>query len=155
MVTSSSHAADQGDRFTVDLALLIVRVAAGVIMAAHGSQKMFGWFGGPGLEAMMAPSGPGGGGIIGLLVSIGECFGGLGLAIGVLTRFSALANIVIMIGAIVLVHGKNGFLLQNGGFEYNFALIGLMLPTLLAGPGRFALGRLIVPKGGGVATVIE
>jgi putative oxidoreductase len=54
---------------------------------------------------------------------------------------------VIMLGAIAMVHGTNGFLLSNQGFEYNFALIGLMLPTLLAGPGSFTIGRYLpLPK---------
>jgi putative oxidoreductase len=137
----------QEDRSQVDVALLIIRFAAGTIMAAHGAQKIFGLFGGPGISGTMGPQGPGGGGIVGLLVGIGECFGGLGMLLGFLSRFSALANIVIMLGAIAMVHGKNGFFLQNGGFEYNIALIGLFLAILIAGPGRYALGRhLPLPK---------
>jgi len=130
------------DRTVVDISLLIVRVVVGVIMAAHGAQKLFGVWGGPGLEMMMGPKGPGGGGIIGLLVVIGEFFGGLGLIVGFLSRFSAAANILIMLGAIALAHGKNGFFMQNGGFEYNLALIGLLIPTLIAGPGRFSIAAL-------------
>ena len=84
---------------------------------------------------------------LGYLVTIGEFFGGLGLVVGFLTRFSAASLIVIMIGAIATVHGRNGFFLQNQGFEYNLALIGLLLPTLLCGPGRFSIGRsLPLPK---------
>lgn len=124
-----------------DLSLLIVRVAAGMIFAAHGAQKMFGAFDGPGLAEMAKMMG-----FLGYLVAIGEFFGGLGLIVGFLTRFSAASNIVIMIGAIVQVHGKNGFFLQNSGFEYNLALIGLMAPTLLCGPGSWAIGRLFMPK---------
>jgi putative oxidoreductase len=95
---------------------------------------------------MMGPEGPAGGGILGFLVSIGECFGGLGLIVGFLSRFSAAANILIMIGAIVMVHGANGFFAPKG-FEYNLALIGLLVPTLIAGPGSYAIGRFIpLPK---------
>jgi len=66
---------------------------------------------------------------------------------GFLTRFSALSLIVIMIGAIAMVHGKNGLFLDKGGFEYCLALIGLLLPILIAGPGRFAIGRFLpLPK---------
>jgi putative oxidoreductase len=126
----------------VDVALLVVRVVAGVIMAAHGAQKLFGAFDGPGLDATVEKRGP-----IGYPVTIGEFFGGLGLIVGFLSRFSAASNIVIMIGAIALVHGKNGFFLSTGGFEYNLALIGLLAPTLIAGPGRYAVGRwLPLPK---------
>src|SRR4051794_7016878 len=104
----------------IDAALLIVRVVAGVIMAAHGAQKLFGAFGGHGLAATVETMGP-----IAYPVAVGEFFGGLGLIVGFLTRFSAASHIVIMIGAIAMVHAKNGFFLSSGGFEYNLALIGL------------------------------
>ena len=145
-MTVETIQATQRDRSQVDTALLIVRVVAGVIMAAHGAQKLFGWFGGPGLSGIMTPQFPGGS-VAGLLVAIGEFFGGLGMLLGFLSRFSALANVVIMLGAIWFVHGKNGFFLQDKGFEYNLALIGLFLPTLIAGPGRYAIGRFLpLPK---------
>lgn len=119
-------------------ALLIARVIVGIIFMAHGAQKMFGLFGGSGLAAVVEGMGP-----IGYLVAIGEFFGGLGLVVGILSRFSAAANIVIMLGAIFKVHGKNGFFSSDGGFEYNLALIGLLVPTLLVGPGVYALSRLL------------
>ena len=80
------------------------------------------------------------------LVTIGEFFGGLGLIVGFLTRFSAASLIVIMIGAIGMVHGKNGFFQQAGGFEYNLALIGLLLPIFICGPGKMSIGRLFMPR---------
>jgi putative oxidoreductase len=94
-------------------------------------------------------------GPLGYLVTIGEFFGGLGLIVGFLTRFSAASLIVIMLGAILMVHGKNGFFMGHGpesklidaGFEYNLALIGLLVPTLIAGPGWWAIGRCLpLPK---------
>jgi putative oxidoreductase len=134
------------DRPAVDLSLLLVRVIVGVIFAVHGAQKLFGAWGGGGLEATVAPP-PDGMGPIGYLVTIGEFFGGLGLIVGFLTRFSAASLIVIMIGAIAMVHGKNGFLLSAGGYEYNLALIGLLLPILIAGPGKYTVGRCLpLPK---------
>jgi putative oxidoreductase len=51
-----------------------------------------------------------------------------------------------MIGAIVTVHGANGFFQEKGGFEYNLALIGLMVPILLCGPGRFSIANLCFPR---------
>ena len=142
------------DRPAVALSLLAVRVVAGVIFAAHGAQKLFGAFGGPGLSAMVQPP-PDGMGLLGYPVTIGEFFGGLGLIVGFLTRFSAASLIVIMLGAIGLVHGQHGFFLgrsptdtlATAGFEYNLALIGLLAPILIAGPGRFAIGRFLpLPK---------
>jgi putative oxidoreductase len=130
---------------SVDWALLAVRIVAGIIFVAHGSQKLFGAFGGPGLEPMIQMLGP-----VGYLVTIGEFFGGLGLIAGFLSRFSAASLIVVMIGAILKVHLPNGFFLgEKLGFEYNFALIGLLAAVLIVGPGRIAIGRLLpVPKTG-------
>jgi putative oxidoreductase len=141
------------DRTAVDAALLIMRVTVGLIFMAHGSQKMFGLFGGPGLSAMVQPP-PNGMGSIGYLVSVGEFFGGIGLVFGFLSRFSAASLIVIMIGAIAMVHGKNGFFLGKGpdttmkeaGFEYCVALIGLLLPILICGPGRFSIAGCFFPR---------
>lgn len=122
-----------------DLSLFILRFVAGVILAAHGAQKLFGVFGGQGMSGMVEMLGP----VVGYLVAIGECFGGLGLILGVLTRFSAASNILIMLGAIAMVHGKNGFFLHNSGFEYNLALIGLLAPIALCGPGNWTVGRYL------------
>src|SRR3954449_2381050 len=132
------------DRPAVGVALLVVRVIVGIIFVVHGAQELFGAFGGPGLTAMVQPP-PDGMGLLGYPVTIGEFFGGLGLIVGFLTRFSAASLIVIMLGAIGLVHGQHGFFLQNQGFEYNLALIGLLAPILIAGPGRFAIGHFL-PK---------
>src|SRR5262245_53868045 len=146
----NNHSTTSTDRPVIDVALLLIRIAVGVIFAAHGSQKMFGAFGGPGLAEIVKMMGP-----IGYLVAIGEFFGGLGLIFGFLTRFSAASLIVIMCGAIAMVHAENGFFLGHGpdstlakaGFEYNIALIGLLAPILLAGPGRYAIGSsLPLPK---------
>jgi len=133
------------DRLAVDVSLLLVRIIVGVIFAAHGAQKLFGVWDGPGLAGITAPP-PDGMGFMGYLVTIGEFFGGLGLIVGLLTRFSAASLIVIMIGAIALVHGKNGFFQSDNGFEYNLALIGLLLPILICGSGRFSIGRLLMPR---------
>jgi putative oxidoreductase len=108
---------------------------AGAIFAAHGSQKLFGTFHGPGLSAWIGMMG-----VIGYPVAIGEFFGGIGLFFGFLTRFSAASIILIMLGAISMVHFKNGFFLEKGGFEYPLALIGLLLPILIAGPGKYTVG---------------
>jgi len=132
------------DRAAVGFSLLVVRVVSGAIFAAHGAQKLLGAFDGAGLQATVEKMGT-----MGYPVTIGEFFGGLGLMIGLLTRFSAGSLIVIMVGAIWMVHGKNGFFLANSGFEYNLALIGLLVPTFLAGPGMLSIGRVLpLPKSG-------
>src|SRR5512132_2556639 len=132
------------DYSTIDVALLIARLVVGVVFMAHGAQKLFGAFGGPGLSAVVGMMGP-----LGYLVAIGEFFGGLGLIVGFLSRFSAAAIIVIMLGAIVMVHGKFGFFMnwmgqQAGeGFEYHLLAISNLLVILIAGPGHFAIGRYL------------
>ncbi len=129
----------QADRPVVDVSLLIVRVIVGVIFAANGAQK-FGLIGEGSLTATveMMQMGP-----LGYLVCIGELFGGLGLIVGFLARFSAASNILIMLGAIAIVHGKHGFFQSDNGFEYNLALIGLLVPVMLIGPGKYSVGRFL------------
>ncbi|PYS47161.1 MAG: hypothetical protein DMF68_16755 [Acidobacteria bacterium] len=136
------------DRSAVDWALLVARIFVGVVFVAHGAQKMFGAFGGPGLSAFVQVMG-----FLGYLVAIGEFFGGLGLVFGFLSRFSAASIILIMIGAIATAHGRFGFFMnwagnQAGeGFEYHLLAIGILLPIVIAGPGRFAIGRFLpLPK---------
>jgi len=132
------------DRPAVDWALLIARVLVGIIFIAHGAQKLFGAFGGPGLSAVVQMMGP-----LGYLVSIGEFFGGLGLVFGFLSRLSAASITLIMLGAIATVHAQFGFFMnwvgnQAGeGFEYHLLAIGVLLPIVIAGPGRFAVGRFL------------
>ena len=140
--------AEATNRSAVNWALLIGRIIVGVVFIAHGSQKFFGAFGGPGLSGFVHMLGP-----IGYLVAIGEFFGGLGLVLGFLSRFSAASIIVIMIGAIAMVHGKFGFFMnwmgqQAGeGFEYHLLAIAVLSSILIAGPGRFAIGRFLpLPK---------
>src|SRR5437016_4465287 len=70
------------DRPAVDLSLLLIRITVGGIFAAHGAQKMFGLFDGPGLSNMVKMMGP-----LAYPVSVGEFFGGIGLIFGFLTRF--------------------------------------------------------------------
>jgi putative oxidoreductase len=132
------------DRSAIDVALLIARVVVGVVFMAHGAQKLFGAFGGPGLSAVVQMMGP-----LGYLVTIGEFFGGLGLIVGFLSRFSAASLIVIMLGAIGMVHARFGFFMnwmgnQPGeGFEYHLLAIAVLLVILIVGPGRFAISRFL------------
>jgi putative oxidoreductase len=113
-------------------------------MIPHGAQHLLGSFNGPGLAGTVQYLGT-----VGYLVAIGEFFGGIGLVAGILSRFSAAAISVIMLGAIVITHAQFGFFMnwtgmQKGeGFEYHLVMIGLLLPTLVAGPGRFSLARLL------------
>jgi len=128
----------------IDVALLIARVIVGIVFMMHGAQKLLGAFGGPGLSGVVQMMGP-----LGYLVTIGEFFGGLGLIVGFLSRFSAASLIVIMLGAVAMVHAKVGFFMnwtgnQGGeGFEYHLLAIAILLVILIAGPGRLAVARVL------------
>ena len=100
------------------IAPLFLRLGLGVIFIYHGYGKVFGAE--TSLGSAWNPELPQ---ILQILVSWGELLGGAAILLGFLTELAALGIIVIMVGAIVTVHGKNGFGMMNGGFEYNFALI--------------------------------
>jgi putative oxidoreductase len=138
MSESSSPGYSRG---AVDVSLLVMRIIVGAIFFAHGAQKLFGPFDGMGLAGTVEMMGP-----MGYPVSVGECLGGIGIMFAFPSRFSAASNIVIMLGVIAMVHGKNGFLLQNEGSEYNLALIGLLFPVLVLGPGRLSVAWLLYPR---------
>lgn len=125
----------------VDLGLLSVRLGLAGVFIFHGGQKLFGLFGGQGMAQLVQGFGP----VLGYLIAVGEFFGGLGLLVGFLSRFSAASLVVIMAGAIALVHGKNGFSAQANGYEHNFTLLMMALAILLAGPGRIAVTQLLPP----------
>jgi putative oxidoreductase len=143
---ATAHYVDvvEQDRTAVDVALLTTRLVAGIVMIPHGAQHLLGSFNGPGLAGTVQYLGT-----IGYLVAIGEFFGGIGLVAGILSRFSAAAISIIMLGAILTTHLQFGFFMnwtgtQKGeGFEYHILMIGLLLPILVAGPGRFSFARLL------------
>ncbi len=133
--------------------LLIVRVVLGVIFFGHGAQKMFGWFGGRGLKATIGyyqtlkipPP-------LGVLAALTECFGGLAVLVGFLSRPAALGLIIVMLVAISKVHWPHGFFLnfslqpgKGHGFEFNLALIAMAAAILVGGGGAVSVDRLINP----------
>src|SRR5262245_17889180 len=114
---------------------LVLRFGLAVIFIYHGVEKV-GASGGTAWHQPPDPSAEPQPVILQLLVAWGELLGGLAVAVGFLTRLAAAGLSVIMIGAIVTVHGKNGFSLQYGGFEYNFAILVICAALILIGPGR-------------------
>jgi putative oxidoreductase len=118
----------------------------GAIFIAHGSQKLFGAFGGRGIEATaegFAATGLVPGILWAWVVAITEFFGGLGILGGLLMRLSAVGISIIMIVAIATVHGKHGLFAQAGGFEYNLMILGGAISLMLLGPGPYSVQGLI------------
>lgn len=128
------------------LGLLILRIVIGITFMAHGSQKLFGWFGGGGLSgtaAMMEGLGIEPASLMAVLSGCGEFFGGLFLFIGLLTRPFALVLMINMTVAILTVHITHGFFSTAGGYEYALVLLTVALMYLINGPGRYAFDTLI------------
>jgi putative oxidoreductase len=124
--------------------LLLLRVVLGLTMAAHGAQKLFGWWGGPGLRGVygwLASVRMRGGWVPVLMIVAAEFGGGLALALGLLTPLAALAIVSAMMVAIATAHWPKGFWNGNGGFEYNLLIIAAAAALAATGPGRFSLDR--------------
>src|SRR5919197_4389781 len=125
--------------------LLLLRVVLGGTMAAHGAQKLFGWFDGPGLDGvkgMLANFGFRVPSLMALGLALTEC-SGLLFALGLLTPFVALGIAVVMLNAVALVHFKNGFWNGKGGYEFNLVLLTVAVAVSATGPGRFSIDRAI------------
>ena len=129
-----------------DWVLTIVRVVLGVVLFAHGAQKLLGWFGGQGFSVTVrtfrdqlgipAP--------LACLAIAAEFFCGLGLIVGLLTRIAALGISITMVVAVLMVHLKYGFFLNwfgnkpGHGIEYHLVVIALALVVIVKGAGAFS-----------------
>ena len=130
---------------------LILRLGLGIVMFPHGMQKLVGWFGGQGFagtyqqftEGMHFPA------IVAILVILAESLGSIGLIAGCLTRIAAFGILCNMVGAIAMVHWRNGFFMnwfgqQSGeGFEYHLLVIAMSLALLIAGAGNLSIDKAI------------
>lgn len=125
---------------------LALRISAGIIFVAHGAQKLFGSFGGYGLEGTgqwMASIGLEPGYLMALAAGSAEFFGGIALILGLLTRPAAFVLAITMVVAIVSVHLQNGLFLSNNGYEFGLALLGISVALVFSGGGKFSLDRKI------------
>ena len=129
--------------------LTVLRVLVGIIFAAHGSQKLFGWFGGGGLAGTaqwMESIGLAPGTLMALFSGGTEFFGGLALIIGLLARPAALGLTFTLVVAIFTVHISNGLFMANNGYEFALALLGGTLAVLIEGAGKLSLDQAIANK---------
>lgn len=132
-----------------DLGLLLLRLGTGGVLAAHGAQKLFGWFGGHGLEGtgkFMESVGYSPGKASATAAGLAETGGGALLALGLATPAAGAAAAGAMTGA-AAVHKPNGFFAQEGGYEYAASLALAATGLAITGPGRLsldhALGHLV------------
>ena len=128
---------------------LALRIPVGIIFMAHGSQKLFAWFGGYGLAGTgqffesigLAP-----GVAMAFLAGSAEFFGGLFIILGLLTRPSALVLAFTMLMAIVSVHLPNGLFMSNGGYEFGLALLAASVSLMLSGGGKVAVDNWLATR---------
>ncbi len=129
----------------IDVALLILRLIFGLTFAAHGAQKLFGWFGGYGIAGtggFMESIGLKPGKFHAALAGLAEAVGGLFLAAGLLTPVAAFLITATMLVAIAKVHIKSYWVTQNG-WEYNLAIITVAIAVALIGPGSYTVLNLV------------
>jgi putative oxidoreductase len=131
---------------SVALGLLILRLVIGLTVAGHGAQKLFGWFGGPGMSKWtqsverlrIRPAQP-----WAWVAALSEFGGGLLLALGLLSPLGSLAIVGTMLVAIATVHLSKGFWVAKGGYEFNLAIIGGAVALALTGPGAYSLDNAL------------
>lgn len=134
---------------TAGVSTLALRVPVGIIFMAHGAQKLFGWFGGYGLEGTgqwMASMGMEPGVLMALMAGSAEFFGGLFILLGLLTRPAAVALAFTMVVAIASVHLSNGLFMSNHGYEYALALLAASVSLALSGSGKAALDNALTRR---------
>ncbi len=128
---------------------LPVRGAIGVIFAAHGAQKLYGWFGGYGLEGTggwMSSIGLEPGVLMAALAGGAEFFGGLALILGLLVRPAAVVLALTMVVAIVTVHLSNGLFMSNNGYEFGLALLAISVSLAIRGAGSASIDQVLSAK---------
>ena len=128
------------------IGLLVLRLVLGLVLAAHGSQKLFGWFGGHGIKGTggwMESIGIKPGAVFATFAGLGEFLGGLGVALGLLTPLAAAGIIIVMLVAITSVHIQKGLWNSDGGYEYPLLVIAGALALALTGPGSISLDAII------------
>jgi putative oxidoreductase len=130
----------------VSLGLLVLRVVVGLTVAAHGAQKLFGWWGGPGIAGWtqsvtrlrIRPAAP-----WAWIAALSEFGGGLLFALGLLSPLGSLGIAGAMLVAIATVHWANGFWNGKRGYEFNLTLLAAVAALALTGPGTYALDQAL------------
>jgi putative oxidoreductase len=130
----------------MDLALLVLRVVVGLLFVGHGAQKLFGVFGGGGLEGttgMFDNIGLRPGWLHARAAGTAEFAGGLLLALGLFTPFAAAALIGVMTAAVITVHAPNGIWNTNQGYEFNLVMATVAFALAAIGAGNWSLDNAL------------
>lgn len=138
---STPSAFSSGVTRELNFELLIMRIACALPYLYHGSAILFGAFGGPGpknFAAFMHVPEP-----VGYLVGLAQFAGGLAILTGALLRIGAVCVMIVMVGAIFLVHIPHGYDINRGGLEYALTELLLAAGLLLAGPGKYSLASVL------------
>jgi putative oxidoreductase len=126
----------------MDVGLLVLRLVVGLTVAAHGSQKLFGWFGGYGIAGtgqFFEQLGFRPGKVQAALAGLCELGGGLLLAAGLATPVGTALITAVMVAAVGSVHLPKGFWVSDGGFEYNLAVVAAAFALACTGPGAYSV----------------
>jgi putative oxidoreductase len=154
MHSSVLHKQEKGQGEGMAIGLLLLRVTVGLTLAAHGVQKLFGWFGGYGPDGtgrFLESLGFFPGKRHAVMAGAAETLGGLLLAVGLLTPLAAVFVISVMFVAVAAVHISKGFFVFNNGYEYNLVLSVAALAVAFTGPGALSLDALFgLPLSGGL-----
>ena len=129
--------------------LTVLRIVAGVTFAAHGAQKLFGWFGGYGLVGVgqwMESIGLSPGYWMALMAGSAEFFGGLALLLGLFVRPAALVLAFTMAVALFSVHAANGLFMANNGYEFALAMLAMSAALTATGGGKWSLDAWLAKK---------
>ena len=125
----------------LNTALLSIRIACGLAFLYHGSAILFGAFGGPGPQGfaafLHAPD------IVGYLVGLAQLGGGLAVLTGLFIRIGALCIIIVMLGAIFMVHLPHGYDISKGGMEFALTQLLIAIALLFVGGGDWSLAALL------------
>jgi putative oxidoreductase len=131
-----------GNEMNLHIGILVIRLIIGITFIAHGLQKLAGWFGGNGINGtaqFFSSLGIDFPLFVATVVGGFEMIGGLLLVFGILTPIAGIMLSGVMVGAIIKVHGQNGFWVSDHGFEYNLVLATVSIAVGLIGPGKYTL----------------